>query len=156
MNPFRFSPIESEEKLIEAVTYVATETSRLCEQVIGHPLPITSLTIFSHSPDEFEKLTQILLSLGNLLNESNGPRVVLYTPITVNGHTITHLRIRKPDIERPQVGCNDFDIADYAVFKATYLASHPENLRCIVRPEYEMIEFFGKNFAVLAYIISDR
>lgn len=156
MNLFRFSPIESEEKLIEAVTYVATETSQLCEHIIGHPLPITSLTIFSHYPNEFEKLTEILLSLGNLWNENNGPRVTLHTPIVVSGHTITHLRIRKPDTKRPQVGCNDFDVANYETFKSTYLNTHPENLRCIVRPEYEMIEFFDPNFDILAYIVSEK
>lgn len=156
MNPFRFSPIESEEKLTEAVAYIATETSKLCEKIIGNTLPITSLTIFSHYQDEYERLTKILFKIGRLFNENNGPRVALHKPIETNSHIITHLRIRMPDTERPQVGCNDFEVENYETFKSQYLSSHPDSLRCIVRPEYEMIEFSDPKYDVLAYIVSNK
>lgn len=156
MNTFRFSPIENREKLIEAVSYIATETSKLCEKIIGNTLPIKSLTVFSHYPDEYEKLIKILFEVGDLVNENNGPRIALYKPIEANGHKITHLRIRIPDTKRPQVGCNDFEIENYEAFKSKYLPENPNNLRCIVRPEYEMIEFFDSNYDVLAYVISRK
>ncbi len=156
MNTFRFSPIENKDELIDAVVYIATNTSKLCEKVIGKSLPIQSLTVFSHYPGEYEKLVQMLFEMGVLINENNGPRVVLHKPIKTNDHIITHLRIRIPDIERPQVGCNDFEVENYEIFKSQYLSNHPDNLRCIVRPEYEMIEFSDPKYDVLAYVVSSK
>lgn len=155
MQSFQFSPIENKEKLIEAVKYTANKTSELSKKIIGEALPIKSLTIFSHFTSEYEKLVEILFEIGTLINENNGPRVALHEPIIVNDDKIIHLRIRKPDEERPQVGCNDFEVENYNYFKNKYLSQHPENLRCIVRKEYEMIEFFDPNYDVLAYVVSD-
>ena len=150
---YRFNPIENKEKLIEAVKYVASQTSMLAQKIVRQSFPISSLTIFSHSQDEFENLVKIQSELGSFYNENNGPRIALYEPIIAGENRITYLRIRKPDPERPQVGCNDFD-TDYESFKNQYLAAHPNNLRLVKRPDYEMIEFFDPDFDVLAYVIS--
>jgi hypothetical protein len=154
MNLYHFSPIQSKEKLLEAVSYVATQTSLLSQKVLGHVFPMSSLTIFSHYLDEYEKLEKFLQELGDPFNKNNGPRVLLHKPITVEEHMITHLRIRHPDPYRMQVGCNDFDVPIYTDFKNTYLASHPDHLRLIERKEYEMIEYFHPDFDVLAYVVS--
>ena len=154
MQLYRFSPIKNEKQLREAVIYVAEKTPELAEKIIGKTLTVKSLTIFAHYPDEFEKLSGIAKNIGNFFNENNGPRVALHEPIKVGGNTITHLRIRKPDSYRMQVGCNDFDISDYAAFKNEYLPKHSNNLRLIVRENYEMIEFFDADYDVLAYILS--
>lgn len=145
--------ILDQQGLLQAVAYVAMKTTKLCEKVIGKKLPIKSLTIFSHSEDEYENLMKILFTLGTFHNENNGPRVKLNQSIVVEDNKIEYLRIRKPDIERPQVGCNDFE-TEYQAFKDEYLDKHPEHLRLIKRPEYEMIEFFDPDFDVLAYVVS--
>ena len=150
---YRFSPIQNKEQLINAVRYVGTETSKLARKVIGKTLPIKSLTIFSHSQPEFELLVKILATMGKLYNENNGPRVELHEPLEVGNNKIIFLRIRKFDSERPQVGCNDFE-TDYNSFKNEYLTKHPNNLRVIKRPWYEMIEFYDPDFDVLAYVVS--
>lgn len=143
------------EELIEKAKYIAEQTTKLCEKVIGRPLPISSLTIFSHTNEEFENFKTSLSSMGVPYNENNGPRITLNEAILVGSNKIIHLRIRKPDAERPQVGCNDFDVENYGDFKNKYLAGHQDNLRLIVRPEYEMIEFFDPEFDVLAYVVTE-
>ncbi len=145
--------INNKKELTGAVEYVADETSKLAEKIVGKTLPIKSLTIFSHSQEEFELLSRLLEEMGKPFNFNNGPRVELFEPIKVGNNSITHLRIRKPDNERPQVGCNDFE-TDYNAFKNEFLEKFPENLRLIKRPEYEMIEFFSPEFDVLAYVVS--
>jgi len=45
-------PIQNKEELIEAVKYVAMETSKLAEKIVGKVFPIKSLTIFAHSQPE--------------------------------------------------------------------------------------------------------
>lgn len=154
MQLYHFSPIKNEEQLRETVIYVADQTSELVKKIIGKTLPIKSLTIFSHYYDEFEKLSEMVKTIGDFLNENNGPRMILHRSISVGANTINHLRIRKPDPYRMQVGCNDFEVSDYNAFKQEYLSKHKNNLRLIERPDYEMIEFFDPDFDVLAYVVS--
>lgn len=154
MSSYRFSPIESKDKLVEAVIYTATTSSQMCSDIIGSTLPIHTLTIFSHFDTEFDFLRKTLLDIGSFFNENNGPRVKLYDPIKIGGNVITHLRIRHPDSERPQVGCNDFDVENYEEFRRKYLLKHQKNLVPIQRPDYEMIEFKDPKYDVLAYVIS--
>lgn len=154
MQLYRFSPIKDEKQLREAVIYVANKTSELARKIIGKPLSISSLTIFAHYPDEFEKLSGVAKTIGNFFNEHNGPRIALHKPIKVGEDIIAHLRIRKPDPYRMQVGCDDFDIPDYETFKNENLLKYPNNLRLIKREDYEMVEFFHPDFDVLAYVVS--
>ncbi|MDP2638773.1 MAG: hypothetical protein Q8P06_01225 [Candidatus Azambacteria bacterium] len=154
MQLYRFSPIKNERGLRGVVIYIADKTSDLAKKIIGKTLPISSLTIFAHHPDEFEKLSKMAKTLGNFVNENNGPRVALHEPIKVGENTVIHLRIRKPDPYRMQVGCGDFDVPNYVAFKNEYLSEHLNNLRLIKREDYEMIEFFDPDYDVLAYVVS--
>ncbi|MBI2545641.1 hypothetical protein HYV81_00490 [Candidatus Woesearchaeota archaeon] len=156
MQLYRFSPIQNKEQLLKAAEYIVTKTSELCKKVIGQSLPISSITIFSHYQDEFEQLKKILLDLGKLHSDNNGPRVALHKPLNLGSNTVTHIRVRKPDPYRMQVGCNDFEVEDYIEFKKNYLPSHPDNLRLINRADYEMIEFFDPDYGVLAYVVSNK
>lgn len=146
--------IQNQKELIEAVKYVASETPKMAQKIVGKTFPIKSLTVFAHSQPEFELLTGILAKIGKPYNYNNGPRVELYEPIKVGENSITHLRIRKPDPERPQVGCNDFE-TDYESFKSEYLLKYADNLSLIKRLEYEMTELHDKEFDVLAYVVSN-
>ncbi len=154
MRLYHFSPIKNQKQFLLAVKYIATSNTKLCKSVIGKKLPINSLTIFSHYPKEFEQLTKYLYKLGKRYNENNGLRVRLNKPINVGSNVITYLRVRKPDPYRMQVGCNDFIVENYKVFKNTYLKAQAKNLRLIKRQEYEMIEFFDPEFDVLAYVVN--
>jgi len=146
--------IQNQKELIEAVKYVVLETSKMAEKLVNKTFPIKYLTIFAHSQPEFKLLTGILARIGRPYNYNNGPRVELYEPIEIEENRIIHLRIRKPDPKRPQIGCSDFE-TDYEAFKSEYLSKHADNLSLIKRPEYDMIEFHDKEFDVLAYVVSD-
>ena len=150
---YRFSPIKSEAALRDVITYVANQTAKLCHQLIGERYPITSLTVFSHYPDEYERLKSVVLSLGRMKTEQNGPYVKLKKPITVSPDTLRFLRVRKPDPYRMHVGCNDFDVPNYEAFKKTFL-DKKAGLRLIERPKYEMIELYDPDYDVLAYVVS--
>ncbi len=147
-------PIKSQEELMATIRYIVVEASKMISKVIGKKLPIKSLTVFSHSQPEFDFLSEMIGGIGRPYNFNNGPRVELFEPIVIDENHITHLRIRQPDLERPQVGCNDFD-TDYRKFKQDYLSQNRTGLRLIVRPEYEMIEISDSGFDVLSYVVSD-
>lgn len=146
--------IQNQKELIVVVRYIVSETSKMAQKIIGKSFPIKSLTVFSHSQSEFGLLTEILEKIGKSYNYNNGPRVELYEPIKIGENHITYLRIRKPDLERPQIGCNDFE-TDYEVFRKEYLSQHSKNLILIERPDYEMIELRDEEFDVLAYVVSN-
>jgi hypothetical protein len=154
MKLYRFSPMQSKQELIEALEYVVTQTSELCRNIITASLPVTSVTIFAHYPNEYERLINILRELGTPQSEVNGFKVVLREPLTVRDNVITHFRIRPPDPYRMQVGCNDFDVKDFTAFRKEYAEAYPHNLRLIQRQDYEMIEFFDPDYDVLAYVLS--
>ena len=143
----------TKEELQETVAYIVTEASALVHRILGKTFPITSLTVFAHSPEEYAMHVALLFELGSPFDEQNGPRVTLHEPMVVGRHRITHLRIRQPDPERPQVGCCDFD-TDYEAFSESYLKQFPNNLTYIMRPGYEMIELHDPEFDVLAYVVS--
>ncbi|MDD5031866.1 MAG: hypothetical protein PHR36_02350 [Patescibacteria group bacterium] len=147
-------PIRNQKELIEAVKYIASETSKMAQKIVGKRFPINSLTVFAQSQPKFDLLIEILAKIGKPYNYNNGPRVELYEQIKVGENNITYLRIRKPDPERPQIGCNDFE-TDYEIFKREYLLKEANNLSLIKRPEYEMIELHDKEFDVLAYVVSN-
>jgi len=146
--------IQNKQELLSTVRYIATQTSKMTLKLCGKTFPIKSLTVFSHSQEEYDLLISIIDEMGKSYNFNNGPRIELYNPIEIDDNKITYLRIRKPDIDRPQVGCNDFE-TDYETFKKEYLLNNQTNLLLIKRPEYEMIELRDNDFDVLAYVVSD-
>lgn len=152
MDKYRFSPIESEQKLVETIRYIADQASALSGKVIGTELAVSYVTVFSHHADEFENLKKMALELGDLEGEHNGPRVLLTNSIVVGDSKVLRLRIRHPDLERPQVGCADYDVPSYESFVDTHPAS--EYLQTIERPEFDMIEFKHPDFDVLGYVVS--
>jgi hypothetical protein len=168
MDLYRFSPIESQSALADAIAYVATECTWLFFNVTGFVAPIRSLTIFAHYPDEYDALVRMQSDLGELRSDQNGPRIKLADPIVievgvleVNGvretvtQTIEYLRIRRPDPYRMQVGCCDYEIEDYWDFKE-FFGFRAESPRTIQRRDYEMLEFFDPSSDVLGYAVSGR
>jgi len=147
MKLYRFSPIRNEAQLLKAVKYVAVQNTKLCRKITGKEFPMSSLTIFSHYDYEYEKLVIILQKIGKYYNENNGLRVALHKPIKVGKHSITHLRIRKPDPYCMHVGCGDFDV-NYYEFKKKFSG---KGLRLITGRN--MIEFFDPDFDTLGYVV---
>ena len=155
MNKFyRFSPIKTQEQLLESIRYIDSQATELSNKIIKKEYPLSSLTVFSHYADEFEVLKKILLGMGDQQTENNGPYVKLTNPLVLRGNALKFLRIRKPDPYRMQVGCCDFNIPNYDDFKANYLKTNTSKLRLIERVDYEMIEFHDPDFDILAYVIS--
>ncbi len=151
---YRFSPIKTQEELLESIRYIDSQATELSNKIIKKEYPLSSLTVFSHYADEFEQLKEILFEMGEQQAENNGPYVKLTNSLALGSGALKFLRIRKPDPYRMQVGCCDFDVPDYAEFKINYLHTKTYNLRLIERADYEMIEFFDPDFDILAYVIS--
>jgi hypothetical protein len=153
MSLYKFSPIESEVELQQAIAYVYEQSALLCEKVVSQKLPSEYVTIFTHYETEYVNLINIINGWGESSVVENGTKTNLNNPITVGENLIRELRIRKPDPYRMQVGCCDFTVNSYQSFKNSYLSGN-KNLRVVSRPTFELIEFFDPDFDVLAYVSS--
>jgi hypothetical protein len=139
--------------LLQTIHYIVQKTIELKNTYLDEKdLPIDFLTIFTHSVEEFKQYDKLLRSLGKIVYEHNGPTFLLHKPIQISTGLLKILRIRTPDPERPQVGCDDFRVKNYATFKEKYLNKNPEHIIFIKRPDLEMFEIRDSQFDVLTYI----
>lgn len=147
----------SKEDIIKIVQLIAQKVEGLVREVIETELPITYVTIFSHHPHEYNCFIEWANELGKKFEANNGVGFDLKKPIDTVGGKVKSIRIRQPDPYRSQIGCVVLKVEDYKNFKAEKLLKHTKNLRLIVRPEYEMIEFFDfDRNDVLAYVLSSN
>ncbi len=147
--------IETREDLEQLAKMISEKTANLVEKTISQSLPISYLTIFSHTPQEYEKFIEWLGELRGSVEANNGLKFLLSEPLETSCGPVAQIRIRKPDVYRSQLGCADFTVKDYLVFKSEIYAKYPSNLRLIERSDYEMFEFFDfENNDVLAYVVS--
>lgn len=155
MLEFRFSPIENKELLLEAVTYTAGRTRELCKGLLGSTFPISSVTIFTHFEDEFDRLSQMLEILGTPYGDTSiTPCIGLYEPILIGNNALTHISLALPDDIHHHVGSATLDILDYDEFKEEHLSAYPENMRLLEEDYREIIEIFDDEFDILARVES--
>ncbi len=146
---YRFSPIKTEKTLFEAIEYTYEETSRLLQEFSISSGQLESITIFSHYPDEYSYLSDLLAGLGK---SGDGSKYIhLKAPLKLsNGQELGLLRVRQPDPYRYQVGCCDFT-ADFEKVKSL-TQTFPNNIRLIERPDVVLIEISHPDYDVLAYV----
>lgn len=144
---YRFSPVQTEEGLRAAIIYVMDQSEDLLKEFVSGVEPITSLTIFSHYPDEYEYLNRLVEMWG--VGQRDG-YIELKKPFVHASRTISKLRVRKPDPYRSQVGCADFSMQ--SVELANLIKKYPHQVRLIERPGIQLVEFHHPDYDVLAYV----
>ncbi len=162
MKLYRFSPIENEQQLHEAIQYVHFACYKLCNDSLGEYYPNAgNIGIFCHYETEYENLISIRNSLVYPSDNPDQKYFELINPIVIaaeNGipeTTYTHLYIRKPDPYRHHVGDVDFYIneQDYSVLKARlHNGESIEGARIFPRNDLDMIELHNPDIDALGYV----
>ena len=105
MKLYRFSPIQNQEQLTEAVKYIHFVCHKLCKQSFQKYLPNAgNMGVFCHYDDEYQNLVEIRKKIAKPSDDPNQKYFELYEPIVIPSQgdipetTYTHLYIRKPDI----------------------------------------------------------
>ena len=166
MKLYRFSPIQSEAELIEAVRYLHISCNTLCKDALGEWLPNAgNLGIFCHYDNEYDTLIQIR---DDLVYSSDNPLqkyFELKKPLTIEATqdapaaTYTHLYIRKPDIYRAQVGDIDFYLPQqaYDVLKQRLINGELiPGARIFPRNDLDMIELYNPDIDALGYVSTNE
>jgi hypothetical protein len=162
MKLYRFSPIQDEVSLFEAIKYTHLACYQLCKQAFGSYLPNAgNVGIFCHYEDEYEKLVAIRKELTETSDDPNQKYFKLHEPIVISEQdgapktTYTHLYIRKPDPYRHQVGDVDFYLeqSQYDELKQSLLdGKQVKGARVFPRNDLDMVELYDPDVDVLGYI----
>ena len=111
--------------------------------------PVNYACIFSQSRQEYEGLIKVVKKIGTVAQETPMGPVYNIIPIDTVSGKLGLLKIRLPDIWRPERGDADFTVSNYTVFKKRYLPK--KGFKLIKREYFEMIELADADFNVLAY-----
>ncbi len=141
--------------ITERIQKIISEVQRL--EKFCYPnfnFKINYLTIFSQSAEDFETLQKKLSALGEESEASNGFKYQLFSSIKFSDESINLIRIRKPDVHRPEFGCADltYNENDYQTLRTIALE---KGLDVILRKGYEMIELSDFDINVYAYLVKD-
>ncbi len=162
MKLYRFSPIQNQDELLEAIKYIHFACYKLCKQTFGEYLPNAgNMGVFCHYDDEYQKLVAIRNQIVEPSDDPNQKYFELLEPIVIPAHndipetTYTHLYIRKPDIYRAQVGDIDFflDQQEYDKLKQSLIdGKEIKGARVFPRKDLDMIELYDPDVDALGYV----
>lgn len=141
------------EEVFGIINYLITECTKLKGKYVDEKdLEIDYVCIFSHSETEYKQLLKVAGSLGKIAQETpTGPVFAFNSLVETIAGNPKLLKIRKPDVTRPQRGDVDFN-TDYENFKNKYLDN--KRFTLIKRESFEMIELRDDAFDVLVYFSS--
>ena len=162
MKLYRFSPIENEAELREAITYIHFACFALCKESFETYLPVAgNMGVFCHYEDEYQFLTQLRKQLTEESDNLNQKYFRLHNPITIATKddvpetTYTHLYIRKPDPYRFHVGDVDFVLEEnkyQELKKSLQDGKMIKGVRLFERPDLDMVELYNFDVDALAYV----
>lgn len=138
------------ESTVTLVLEIVREAAAMRDRVVlNASSSVSYCCIFAHEDDEFHELVNSLAGVGVLASQTATGPVFVIPPIETVAGPLRVLKVRKPDVTRPERGDADFAARDYSLLKRTNLGRHGISL--ITRPEFEMIEAVAPEFNVRVY-----
>ncbi len=166
MKLYRFSPIKSQEELLEAIKHIHFACYKLCKQSFGEYLPNSgNIGVFCHYNDEYQYLTEVRKKLTKASDNVDQKYFKLYKPIVISAKggvpetTYTYLYIRRPDPYRHHMGDVDFYLeeTEYTKLKGEMLdGKNVPGARVFERPDLDMIELYDPDIDALAYVSTSK
>lgn len=146
---YRFSPLENESDVSVVWEYLVAELEQLSQTLLDEDLPINTLKIFAHYPEEYDFLYKYISSLGPAAPFNSDTSYYATVERQIGGHGIKYLGVRGVDPYRLHVGCGDYEIANFEEI-AEKFAGKSDYVR---RFREDMVEIWHPDFDVLGYIV---
>ena len=139
------------EELKSFVQEIVKEATKLKNKHTGEKTaPVNYACIFSQNDEQYTDLIETVKKFGKVVEETpKGPLFQIQPLETVSG-TLQLLKIRIPDVTRPERGDADFTVSDYENFKEKYLSQKGFKLMK-KREDFEMLELMDEKFDVRVY-----
>jgi len=113
-------------------------------------IPVNYACIFSQSEDEYKELLEATKKMGRAIEEMSSGFLFQIKPLKTGSGILKLLKIRIPDVTRPEHGDADFTVPNYADFKKKYLPRKGFKL-IRKREDFEMLELMDPEFDVRVY-----
>lgn len=163
MKIYRYSPIQDEAQVMEAIRHIHFACHALCKQSMGRFLRVAgNVGVFCHYDDEYISLKKLQTELTDLSKSVYGKYFRLYKPIIIPTKddipmtTYSYLYIRKPDSKKPQVGDIDFYLEPekYTKLKQSLLDGKIiKGARALLnRPDLDLVELYDSDIDAWGYI----
>lgn len=112
--------------------------------------PVNYACIFSQSQEEYDELLVASRKIGKVIEDMPSGVLFQITPVNTVSGVLQILKIRIPDVTRPERGDADFTVPNYPEFKKKYLSK--EGWKLIKkREDFEMLELMDSKFDVRVY-----
>lgn len=148
---YRFSPIKDEATLEKAWGYITEQLEILSQEVLHEKLSISILKVFPHYPEEYAYLHTLISKMGPETSYSSETSLYVEIDKEIRGHNITALGVRFVDPYRMQVGCGDYEVDDFTVFRQKHINTSP--FIRDVKDSTDMLEIWHPDYDVLGYVI---
>lgn len=162
MKLYRFSPIQDENELREAIKYIHFACFELSKQSFGEYLPVAgNMGVFCHYDNEYESLIELRKQLTEASENINQKYFRLYQPIVIPARgdvpetTYTFLYIRQPDPYRSHVGDVDFVLEEkkyQELKKSLQDGKVTKGARIFERSDLDMVELHDPDIDALGYV----
>jgi hypothetical protein len=111
--------------------------------------PVNYACVFCQSDEEYDKLKKLASEVGKVIEDTPSGPLYHVKPIDTVAGPLKLLKIRQPDVIKPERGDADFTVSNYHDFKNKYLQQ--DRFKLIPRPNFEMIELMDSDFNVRVY-----
>ncbi|MFH1276157.1 MAG: hypothetical protein ABIH82_03525 [Candidatus Woesearchaeota archaeon] len=141
----------NEKELKELVKKIVKEANDLKNKHTSESTALVNYAcIFSQNEEEYKELLRVTQKMGKLIEETKSGFLFHIKSIQTIAGVLKLLKIRIPDITRPEQGDADFTVSDYVKFKKKYLVKPGWNLMK-KREDFEMLELMDPKFDVRVY-----
>ena len=138
------------EKFRLLVKKIVEESNNLKNQYTNERnAPVNYACIFCQNEVQYRDFVALANELGTVIKETSTGLLFNIKPLETISGKLKLLKIRKPDVTRPEKGDADFTVLDYKKFKKKFLKQKEFSL--IVREFFEMIELVDPSFKVRTY-----
>lgn len=140
---------------IKILEYIISKTVELNKVYLpDESVKINYSAIFCQNTTEYKCFNEKVSQIGKIVEDTpTGPLYKFTKPLKTVAGPLWLLKIRKPDITRPQRGDADFTLNDYHSFKEKHL-KYIKHFKVINRENFEMLELRDEKFDVLCYFSS--
>jgi hypothetical protein len=137
------------DNLILTINYIVNKSIELKNKFTdAFFAPVEFVCIFCQNEEEYREFTSSIEKLGKIIEDTkSGFTYLLDEQIVTAAGQLRLVKIRKPDLNRPERGDADFN-TDYEEFKKKY--QNNLNFELIKRKTFEMLRLSDPKFDVLA------
>jgi hypothetical protein len=135
--------------LVTTINYIVSRSTELKNTFTdASSAPVEFSCIFCQNEEEYKDFTLSIEALGEVVERTpSGFTYLLKNPVNTIAGPLRLVKIRKPDIQRPERGDADFN-TNYNNFKIKYLGK--PGFEFLKRESFEMLRLSNPTYDVMA------